>query len=200
MRHNPTELLLLNPGSRKPSTVQSVIIPKDRFTKRQARAWIAQHGFVDPGIDETADYYRFRQMDPDRQHFKYRTIPLGHSGVQAIVRVSRLPRRNPGTMTVDAALEVLADINADEASINEALAVLAGGSEVAQALDGSGLAPTGLAQATQIAEVQTSRGVVDVPVVDARRFPQTARFLEEEAASALPSGFTSKFSFFPVLD
>lgn len=178
-RRNPAELLLLNPEEhtvRKPSKVQSVIVPKDRFTKRQAQAWVAEHGFIDPGVDETDDYYRFRQMDPDRQHFKYRTIPFGDSGVQAVVRVSRLPqmRSNPGAMTTEDALEVLADANADEASINRALAVLAGGSEVAQALDGSGLVPAPLVQATQIAEVQTSRGVVDVPVAEAPQFAAAA--------------------------
>jgi len=100
-RKNPAELLLLNPEERtvrQPSEVQSILIPKASFTKRQAQAWVAEHGFIDPGVDETDDYYRFRQMDPDRQHFKYRTIPFGDSGVQAVVRVSRLPqeRENPG--------------------------------------------------------------------------------------------------------
>lgn len=218
---------------RKPSKVQSVIIPKARFTKRQARAWVAEHGFIDPGVDETDDYYRFRQMDPDQQHFKYRTIPFGDSGVLAVVRVSRLPqlRGNPGYDDIIEAIRaarnereamqiaypqalVLAhhlDIPVSTArgakamietakSVAQAVRSGVGGAagggmsagagvaakvaampEVTQALEGTGLVPVALEQATQIAEVQTSQGVVDVPVVDASRFPQTARFLEEEA-------------------
>lgn len=80
-RHNP----------RKPSEVQSVLIPTDSFTLRQARKWIDEHGFLDEGADETERYYRFRQLDPDKRH-GYRTIEFGDSGIKAIIQVPKRRR------------------------------------------------------------------------------------------------------------
>lgn len=77
--------------SRKPSKVQSVLIPTDRYTLRAARKWIKEHGFVDEGVDETERYYRFRQFEPTR-HYAYRTISFGDSGIKAVIRVSKRPR------------------------------------------------------------------------------------------------------------
>lgn len=76
---------------RKPSKVQSVLIPKDRYTLREARKWIKEHKFVDKGVDETDRYYRFRQFAPTK-HYAYRTIPFGQSGIKAVLRVSKQPR------------------------------------------------------------------------------------------------------------
>lgn len=76
---------------RKPSKVQSVLIPKDRYTLREARKWIKEHKFVDKGVDETDRYYRFRQFAPTK-HYAYRTIAFGQSGIKAVLRVSKKPR------------------------------------------------------------------------------------------------------------
>lgn len=76
---------------RKPSKVQSVLIPKDRYTLREARKWIKEHKFVDKGVDETDRYYRFRQFAPTK-HYAYRTIAFGQSGIKAVLRVSKQPR------------------------------------------------------------------------------------------------------------
>lgn len=57
--------------NRKPSqaagtaVIQSLVFDQATFTAEQARAWIAAHdGFVDNGVDETENTYRFRQYDP----------------------------------------------------------------------------------------------------------------------------------------
>ena len=47
------------------SQVQSVIIPKINFTIDDAVKWITSHGYVVKKIDETFNYWRFRQKDPN---------------------------------------------------------------------------------------------------------------------------------------
>lgn len=58
-----------------PQRVQSVLIPKDSFTLKQAREWVKTHGYTGLGVDVTEDHYRFRQMTP-RKDGRYRTIEL----------------------------------------------------------------------------------------------------------------------------
>lgn len=84
-RHNPQR-------GRASSRVQSVLIPTDSFTLRQARKWIDEHGYDDYGVDETEQYYRFRQFDPDKRH-GYRTIEFGDSGIKAVIQVPKKPRK-----------------------------------------------------------------------------------------------------------
>lgn len=51
------------------SDVQSVLIPKT-FTKAHAEKWLRDHNFLVSPVDETAEYYRYRQFDPKgaKQH------------------------------------------------------------------------------------------------------------------------------------
>lgn len=67
-------------------TVQSLLFPKDKWTAAAARAWIGTHDeFADHGVDETADYYRFRQVDPAAfADGSLRTIDFG-TDLRAIV-------------------------------------------------------------------------------------------------------------------
>lgn len=47
------------------SKVQSVLIPRKRYTLEAAKKWISAHGFhVGKPPDITRQYYRFRQADP----------------------------------------------------------------------------------------------------------------------------------------
>jgi len=43
---------------------QSVVLPKDKFTLEEARQWLRDHDYKDPGVDETDSSYRFRQFPP----------------------------------------------------------------------------------------------------------------------------------------
>ena len=54
--------------------VQSVIIPKSKFTKQQAKKWIIDNNFKLKKIDITPNFYRFRQRLPqkNRQYFTVR--------------------------------------------------------------------------------------------------------------------------------
>lgn len=53
-------------------TVQSVIIPKSKFTEKQANSWIKKNNYSDKGKRiknyKTTEFYRFRQRPPS--HFK----------------------------------------------------------------------------------------------------------------------------------
>ena len=51
--------------------VQSVLIPKNKFSLSQAKSWLKKHDFYTDGIDPTANYYRARQYDPDSTKFDY---------------------------------------------------------------------------------------------------------------------------------
>ena len=46
------------------STLQTVIIPKDRFTKSEAVRWMADHGYKFNKIDIKPNTFRFRQVEP----------------------------------------------------------------------------------------------------------------------------------------
>lgn len=67
-------------------TVQSLLFPKDKWTAEAARAWIGSHDeFADHGVDETEEYYRFRQADPATfADGSMRTIDFGQN-IRAIV-------------------------------------------------------------------------------------------------------------------
>ena len=73
--------------------IQTVLVPHSKFpTRDSVRAWIIEHGFKATKVDEGKSVTRFRQIDPD--HFEpksFRTIPLGASGVQAVIGC---PRQN----------------------------------------------------------------------------------------------------------
>jgi hypothetical protein len=84
------------------SEPQSILVPADVYTPAQAKRWVKHHGFKVSGFEPASErtsrdgrgiYHRFRQFDPDRRH-SYRTIPLGDSGIMAVIEVpKRAPRR-----------------------------------------------------------------------------------------------------------
>lgn len=55
---------------KNPLKTQSVLLDKDNFTKSQAKTWIKKHDFkltfYGKGVEETENFYRFRQMAPSR--------------------------------------------------------------------------------------------------------------------------------------
>lgn len=73
-------------AQRQPTTVQSLILSKERFKSREAaRNWVTGHKYHATKIDETETSYRFRQREPGE--FKpgsFRTITLT-DGVKAVI-------------------------------------------------------------------------------------------------------------------
>lgn len=66
--------------------VQSVLLPKDQFTKAQAKAWLKRQKppFKTGQIDESDDFWRACQVEPEEFSFM-RTIEFGDSGIKAVV-------------------------------------------------------------------------------------------------------------------
>ena len=63
---------------------QSVIIPKNQFTKSKADKWIKDNGyklsFYKKKMEETDNFYRYRQMAPskfDKKSFRNKKLPDG---------------------------------------------------------------------------------------------------------------------------
>lgn len=84
-------------ASEKAATkVQSVLIPTAKFSRAEAVKWIEEHDFKNGGIDETDNYFRFRQFDPDHCSTEPRTITLSaKEGIKAVICV---PKEKDATM------------------------------------------------------------------------------------------------------
>jgi len=62
--------------------LQSIIVPKNKFTKRSAIDWIVRHKYHIYKIDETKNFWRIRQKDP-KSHGQYYTIKL-NNGIELV--------------------------------------------------------------------------------------------------------------------
>lgn len=82
---DPRQAKLWNPG--KGSIVQTILFARDRWTIKDARAWLRAHGYEGLDVDTTDQHHRFRQHDPGRfQRGSFRTIPFGaNTGIQAVI-------------------------------------------------------------------------------------------------------------------
>jgi hypothetical protein len=67
---------IMRQAGRRVSEVQSVLFEKARWTLEGARSWLRDHGFRFGDLEETDEYYRFRQAPPG-QYGEFRTIPAG---------------------------------------------------------------------------------------------------------------------------
>jgi len=70
------------------SDIQSVIINKNKFTRKEADEWIEQHGFKKifgskKGPDITKNYYRYRQKKPSKNYNYY--VKSLHNGIKFIL-------------------------------------------------------------------------------------------------------------------
>lgn len=75
-------------AARKPTTVQTVILSKERFkTLEAAKKWVSDHDLHAAKVDETGTSYRFRQREPSEfVDGSFRTIELT-TGVKAVIGV-----------------------------------------------------------------------------------------------------------------
>lgn len=61
--------------------VQSVLLKRSKFDKKEAYEWMRDHSYPVMKIHVTYDYYHFRLIDPDRlKGARFRTIDLGDVG------------------------------------------------------------------------------------------------------------------------
>jgi hypothetical protein len=78
-------------------SVQSVVLPKDRFSLQVARAWVIENGYnghyPHHGPDSTARYYRFRQSASKlKRGERYASIRL-RNGVILVLKYPPRTRR-----------------------------------------------------------------------------------------------------------
>ena len=91
---------------RASTKVQTVLCAKTKFRSvDEARTWITSHGFKDGGVDETPDFFRFRQFSPDQCAGPEKTITLT-AGVKAVICV---PKGRATSVPVDPDRDMLAD-------------------------------------------------------------------------------------------
>lgn len=60
--------------------VQSVLFDKRKWSLKDSKKYLRAHGFKHFAVDETSNYYRFRQIDPTGPkalHFHYFTKEAG---------------------------------------------------------------------------------------------------------------------------
>jgi hypothetical protein len=78
--------------SYRTTQVQSILIPKDKYTLIQAKAWVKKQGYIvdypgkPKGPDITEHFYRFRQLPPSKL-YNYRTVSLRKEGILLVVKV-----------------------------------------------------------------------------------------------------------------
>lgn len=83
--------LRLNPVSRRgsrSSRVQSLLLPRSKFSPATAKAWARSHGYRATKVDVTDRYIRLRQAAPG-SFARLRTVPFGSGGIKAVVGFGR---------------------------------------------------------------------------------------------------------------
>lgn len=65
------------------SVVQSVLINKHNFTLNEAKKWLKENGFRFYKVDETENFYRFRQVEP--KGFKYYRIKKITDNIELVI-------------------------------------------------------------------------------------------------------------------
>ena len=63
--------------------VQSVLFNKHFWTQEQARKYLKRHHYMDNGVDETTNFFRYRQFDPPKDS-RYYIKTLKH-GVELVI-------------------------------------------------------------------------------------------------------------------
>lgn len=66
--------------------IQSIAIRRSKMTKGEAFKWIRDHGYKADKVDVGPNFFRFRQVDPERlRGGRFRTIDFGDIAHATIV-------------------------------------------------------------------------------------------------------------------
>lgn len=66
--------------------IQSLALRRSKFTKGEAFKWVRDHGYKADKVDVGPNFYRFRQVDPERlKGGRFRTIDFGDVAHATIV-------------------------------------------------------------------------------------------------------------------
>lgn len=66
--------------------LQTILMPKSKFSLSEAVAWVSNHHHSHHKVDITDNFYRFRQHTP-AHHGRYYTVKL-KNGVELVHQVS----------------------------------------------------------------------------------------------------------------
>lgn len=66
--------------------VQSVLFNKKYWSQAKAIEWLKKQGYVNNGVHETQNYYRYRQFDPEPRR-EYRAVPVPTKNIILIVDI-----------------------------------------------------------------------------------------------------------------
>ena len=70
------------------TVIQSLILSKDHFNRRQAESWIRRHKQYKPlKMDEKPKTWRYRLCVPDETRYEYKIKPFTE-GVKAVLGIS----------------------------------------------------------------------------------------------------------------
>lgn len=75
----------------KGNHTQSVLFLKSEWTRSSASTWLRDHDFKTDGFEETQERFRFRQVDPEGNKFRYRNKDIGNG----ITLVLGFPKGSP---------------------------------------------------------------------------------------------------------
>jgi len=63
--------------------IQSVLFDKHLWSQEQARKYLIKHGLKDNGVDETENFFRYRQEEPPKDSRYYNKTLRG--GVEYVI-------------------------------------------------------------------------------------------------------------------
>jgi len=100
----PTPTPLIEKAEEEPTTVQTLIFDKEKFTVDEAKAWADKNGFKSSKVDEpeSGETIRLRQRDPGDFKDDMKTIDL-KPGVQAVIGHLKLAVPRFGKVLSDSA-------------------------------------------------------------------------------------------------
>jgi len=96
------------------SIIQSVIFNKDKWNITDSKAWLNEHGYKSPKVDETENFLRFRQAKPLKT-YSYITKKLGKTGIELIIGYEK---ETGGAVRADDVKNMISESYKDKATDN----------------------------------------------------------------------------------
>jgi len=101
----------------KGNHTQSVLFKKSDWTKARARSWLRSNDYKTDGLEETASFFRFRQVDPEPNKFRYRNKEIGQ-GITLVLAFPKGSRTMGNELDLELALDPSAELALDPLAFN----------------------------------------------------------------------------------
>lgn len=105
---------------------QSVLFSKAAWTEERARKWCKDHDYFTDGMDESDDFYRFRQYDPDPAKFEYRNEVIektkdGKTSIELVLGIPKGQTKGSNSMSL---INQLKNIQAEKKNLVDSVSTL----------------------------------------------------------------------------